>query len=154
MYRPPISDVPTSRTLLDAETIIRGLTQDFCTAFNTGNYDQAGLLYTSDATFMVSHREPFQGLGGIERAMRALGDLGYQNLRLDTTRVDYSIDMAIEIGRYTVSINQGGTVASDAGKFVRAWRRLGAWLIICDSWNSSLPIADRNLDVGAGTRVA
>ena len=154
MYRPPIDNVPTSRTLLDPETVIRGLTQDFCTAFNTGNYDQVGRLYTADAVFMIPHREPFQGLSGIERALRGLGDLGYQGLRLETTRVDYSTDMAVEMGRYTIFIDQGGTTTFDSGRFVRAWRRLGAWLIICDSWNSSLPMADRKQDIGGGTKVA
>src|SRR5689334_16549168 len=115
MYRPPIGNDPTSRTLLDVETMIRGLTQDFSTAFNTGNYDQVGRLYASDAVLIISHREPFQGLSGIERALRGLGDLGYQNLRFETTRVDYSIDMAVEMGRYTVSIDQGGSAATDSG---------------------------------------
>ena len=154
MYRPPISDVPTSRNLLDVETVIRGLTQDFCTAFNTGNYDQVGRLYTADAVFMIPHREPYQGLNGIERALRRLGEMGYQGLRLETTRVDYSTDMAVEMGRYTVAIDQGGIATMDSGRFVRAWRRLGAWLIICDSWNSSVPMAGGNLNIGAETKVA
>ncbi len=154
MYRPPISSVAASKSLLDVESTIRGLTQDFCTAFNTGNYDQVARLYSADGVFMVSHREPFQGPKGIEQALREFGELGYQNLRFETTRVDYSIDMAIEMGRYNVSINLGDTVLTDAGKFMRAWRRLGAWLIIGDSWNSSLPMGDRSVDMGGGAKVA
>ncbi len=153
MYRPPSSSVAASKTLLDVESTIRGLTQDFCTAFNTGNYDQVARLYASDGVLMVSRRESFQGSKGIERALREFGELGYQNLRFETTRVDYSGDMAIEIGRYTVSINLGDTVVTD-GRFMRAWRRLGAWLIIGDSWNSSLPMGDKKVDVGGGTKVA
>jgi uncharacterized protein (TIGR02246 family) len=154
MYRPPISNGAAPKTPLDVESTIRGLTQDFCTAFNTGNYDQVARLYAPDGVFMVSHREPFHGPKGIERALREFGELGYQDLRFETTRVDYSIDMAIEIGRYTVSIDRGATAATDAGKFMRAWRRLGAWLIIGDSWNSSLPMGDKKVDVGGGTKVA
>jgi uncharacterized protein (TIGR02246 family) len=155
MYRPPNSGVPVSKSLLDVESTIRELTQDFCTAFNTGNYDQAARLYASDGVFMVSHRESFQGPKGIERALRELGELGYQNLRFETTRVDYSVDMAVEIGRYTVSIALGNTVVTDAGKFMRAWRRLGAWLIIGDSWNSSsLPVGEKKAELGGGTKVA
>ena len=154
MYRPPISNVAAPKILLDVESTIRGLTQDFCTAFNTGNYDEAARLYASDGVFMVSHREPFQGPKGIERALREFGELGYQDLRFETTRVDYSSDMALEIGRYTLSIDRGTTVVTDAGRFMRSWRRLGAWLIIGDSWNSSLPTGDRRVDVGGGTKVA
>jgi|ERR1022692_1557251 uncharacterized protein (TIGR02246 family) len=154
MYRPPSSTVPASRPLLDVESTIRELTQDFSMAFNTGNYDQAARLCASDGVLMVSHRESFQGPTGIERALRAFGELGYQNLRFETTRVDYSADMAIEIGRYSVSIDRGNTVVTDAGKFMRAWRRLGAWLIVGDSWNSSLPMGDKKIDLGGGTKVA
>lgn len=154
MYRPLSSSVPSSKTLLDVESTIRELTQDFCTAFNTGNYDQAARLYASDGVFMVSHRESFQSPKGIERALREFGELGYQNLRFETARVDYSADMAIEIGRYTVSIDLGNNVVADAGKFMRAWHRLGAWLIIADSWNSDLPMGDKRVDVGQGAKVA
>jgi uncharacterized protein (TIGR02246 family) len=154
MYRPPSSSVPAVKPLLDVESTIRGLTQDFCTAFNTGNYDQVAKLYASDGVFMVSHQDSFQGSKAIERALREFGEVGYQSLRFETTRVDYSADMAIEIGRYTISIAVGNTAVTEAGKFMRAWRRLGAWLIIGDSWNSSLPMGDKKVELGGGTRVA
>jgi len=154
MYRPPSIGTPTSRPLLDAESTIRELTQDFSMAFNTGNYDQAARLCAADGVFMVSHRESFQGVAGIERALREFGESGYHNLRFETTRVDYSADMAIEIGRYAISIDRGNTIVTDTGKFMRAWRRLGAWLIIGDSWNTSLPLGDRKVDLGGGIKVA
>ena len=154
MYRPPVSSVPGSNPQPDVELIIRGLTQDFCTAFNTGNYDQAAALFASDGVLMISHRESSQGPKGIERVLRQYGDLGYQNLRFETTRVDYSGDMAVEMGRYTVSIELGNTNAADAGRFLRAWHRLGAWRIVGDSWTSTLPLADQEIKFGRGTKVA
>ena len=33
---------------VDVDSTIRGLTQDLCTAFNTGNYDQWAALFASD----------------------------------------------------------------------------------------------------------
>jgi uncharacterized protein (TIGR02246 family) len=143
MYR-PMSNSSSSRPLLDVESTIRGLTQDFCTSFNTGNYDQAAGLFSADATFMIAHREPAQGSKAIERALRQFGDAGYENLRQETVRVDYSGDMAIEIGRYTVSIHsqkQGKIV--DRGNFFRAWRRVGSWFIAAESWSSHLPVMER-----------
>jgi len=159
MYRPPSSGVSGSTPLLDVESTIRGLTQDFCMAFNTGNYDQAGALFASDGVLMLSHRESSQGPKGIERLLRQYGDGGYQNLRFETTRVDYSGDMAIEMGRYTVSIELGNTIVADAGKFLRAWHRLGAWRIVGDSWSSSLPAAhrevkDHEIKLGEDAKVA
>jgi uncharacterized protein (TIGR02246 family) len=154
MYRPPSSSVAGSSPPLDVESTIRGLTQDFCTAFNTGNYDQVAALFASDGVLMVSHREASQGPKGIERVLRQYGDAGYQNLRFETTRVDYSGDMAIEMGRYTVSIEVGNTTIADAGKFLRAWHRLGAWRIVGDCWSSSLPLADQEIKLGEDAKVA
>jgi len=151
MYRPPFSSV---NPLLDSESIIRGLTQDFCTAFNTGNYDQAAALFASDGTLMVSHRESSQGTKGIERMLRQYTDSGYQNLRFETTRVETSGDMAVEIGRYSVSSQSGSTTVCETGQFLRAWHRLGVWQIIADSWNSTCPIVDQEIRFGGGTKVA
>ncbi|MGA8492643.1 MAG: nuclear transport factor 2 family protein [Terriglobales bacterium] len=152
MYRPPLSS--GSNPPLDVESTIRGLTQDLGMAFNTGNYDQAAALFASDGVLMLSHREPSQGPKGIERALRQYGDSGYQNLRFETTRVDYSGDMAIEMGRYTVSNALGSRTVGDAGKFLRAWRRLGVWRIVGDSWSSSAPIASHEIKLGEDARVA
>ncbi len=151
MYRPPLT---SANPLLDAESTIRGLTQDLCTAFNTGNYDQAAALFASDGTLMLSHRESSQGTKAIERMLRQYSDSGYQNLRFETTRLENSGDMAVEIGRYSVSSQSGNTTGSETGQFLRAWRRLGVWRIMADSWNSTSPAVDQEIRFGGGTKVA
>ncbi|HZQ71190.1 MAG TPA: nuclear transport factor 2 family protein [Terriglobales bacterium] len=140
MYRPSASSAPASGFFLDVETIIRNLTQDYCTAFNTGNYDQAASLYAPDASYMPPNRETAVGTRAIERLLRELGESGHQELRYETLRVDVSGDLAVELGRYSVAIRQGnGTTVADRGKYLRAWRRVGAWSIIADSSSSDLP---------------
>jgi uncharacterized protein (TIGR02246 family) len=124
------------------QSAVRGLTQDFATAFNTGNYDQAAALFTSDGYLMPPHRDAVQGQKAIEVTLRRLSDAGYQNLRLETIRVEESGDLAVEIGRYTVAIQQAnGTTVAERGKFVQAWHRLGVWLMTANCWNSDLPAA-------------
>jgi ketosteroid isomerase-like protein len=142
MYRPYATAAASSTGFLDVESTIRGLTQDLCTGFNTGNYDQAAALYATDAVFMPPHREQSQGPKIIERALRDLGELGYHDLRFETFRLDYSGDMAVETGRYTAALSlENGTTLAERGKYLRAWRRLGAWLISADCWNTNLPPA-------------
>jgi ketosteroid isomerase-like protein len=142
MYRPYTSPIGGSGSSMDVESTIRGLTQDFSMNFNTGNYDQVGALFASDGLFMAPHYESVAGPRAIERKLREFGEAGFQDLRLDSTRVDYSGDMAMEIGRYTVSIvHENGTKQVDRGKFVKVWRRLGAWRIVADCWSSNLPAA-------------
>jgi uncharacterized protein (TIGR02246 family) len=140
MYRPYSSSLAEPRPFLDVQSLLRNSAQDFVTAFNTGNYDQAAAFFTPDGAFMAPHHEPAYGPKAIERQLREFGDAGYEDLRLETVRVEASGDMAMEIGRYSVSIRRSnGTVAADRGKYVRVWRRLGAWLMAADCWSSNLP---------------
>ena len=142
MYRPYSSSMADSRPFLDVQSLLRNYAQDFVTAFNTGNYDHAAALFAQDGVFMAPHEEPAYGPKAVERLLRQFGDAGYEGLRLETARVESSADLAMEIGRYTVSIRQSdGTVVMDRGKYVKTWRRLGAWLIVADSWSSNLPVA-------------
>ena len=140
MYRPYSSPTVGSGSSMDVESTIRGLSQDFSMNFNTGNYDQVAGLFATDGLFMAPHYEAVAGPKAIERKLRDFGEDGFQDLRLETSRVDYSGDMAMEVGRYSVSIvRESGGSTTDRGKYVKVWRRLGAWRIVADCWSSNLP---------------
>ena len=140
MHSSFLSGAPHTSASADVPATIRDLSQDFCTAFNTANYDQAATLFAGDALFMIPNRDPAQGSTSIEQVLRRLCENGYEGLRFETLRVDHSGDIAVEIGRYTVGIRQeNSTTFADRGKYVRAWRRFGAWMIVADSWSSNLP---------------
>jgi len=140
MYRPYSSSLADSRPFLDVQSLIRNQTQDFVTSFNTRNYDQVAALFAQDGAFMAPHHDPAYGPRAVERLLRQFGESGYEDLRLETIRVEASGDLAMEIGRYSVAIRQpDGTILADRGKYVKAWRRLGAWLIVADCWSSNLP---------------
>lgn len=147
MYRPYPSPLDSSGSSGSVESTIRDLSQDFRTAFNTGNYDQVAALFSAEGVFMAPHHEPAIGAKAIERKMREFGDDGYQDLRVETTRVDHSGDIAMEIGRYTVSIvKEQGAAVTDRGKYLAVWRRLGAWRLVADCWSSNLPAAEQSAD--------
>ena len=140
MYRPYSSPIGVSSSSMDVESTIRGLTQDFCMNFNTGNYDQVAALFAADGSFMAPHHEPAIGPKAIERKLREFGEAGYQDLRVETTRVDSSGDMAMEVGRYSLSVvRENGSRMTDRGKYLKVWRRLGAWRIVGDCWSSNMP---------------
>jgi len=140
MYRPSSGGSASVNSWLDVQSAVRELTQDYVTAFNTGNYDHASALFAADGFLMPPQRDAVQGPKAIELMLRKLGEAGYQNLRLETIRVEQSGDIAIEIGRYTAAIQQAnGTTIADRGKFVQVWRRLGIWLMTANCWNSDLP---------------
>ena len=142
MYRPYSSPIEGSGSSMDVLSTIRGLTQDFSMNFNTGNYDQVAGLFASDGVFMAPHNESIVGPKPIERKLREFGESGYQDLRLETIRVDSSGDMAMEIGRYSVSVvSESNSAKAERGKYLTVWRRLGAWRIVADCWSSNLPAA-------------
>jgi uncharacterized protein (TIGR02246 family) len=93
MYRPVSGSAPSVNSWLDVQSAIRGLTQGFATAFNTGNYDQAATLFTSDGLLMPPQHEGAQGPRAIEATLRRFAEAGYENLRMETLRVEESGDM-------------------------------------------------------------
>jgi uncharacterized protein (TIGR02246 family) len=142
MYRPYSGSLTDSHPFLDVQSTIRNLAQDFVTSFNTGNYDQVAALFAEDGVFMAPHHDPAYGPKAVERLLHLIGEAGYEDLRLETVRVESSGDLAMEIGRYSVAVRQpDGTIVADRGKYLKAWRRLGVWLIVADCWSSNLPLA-------------
>src|SRR5947209_5983494 len=123
MYRPYSSSLADVRPFIDVESQIRGFSQDFVTSFNTANFDQVGALFANDGVFMAPHHEPAYGQKAVEHLMREISEAGYQDLRIETTLVEYSGDMAMETGRYSVAIWQpNGTSVADRGKYLKVWR--------------------------------
>jgi ketosteroid isomerase-like protein len=145
MYRSYSSSQPDSRLFLDVESQLRNLSQDFAMAFNTGNYDQAASLFAVDGVLMATHYEGAHGQKAVERTLRLLGEAGYGDLRLETTRVEHSGDMAMEIGRFSVVVRKAdGTLLPERGNYVKVWKRLGAWRLMADCWSGSpLVVSER-----------
>jgi ketosteroid isomerase-like protein len=140
MYRPYSGSLADSRPFQNVESQLRGLTQDFVMSFNTGNYDQAAALFAGDGVLMAPVYDAAYGQKPVEWVLRQLGEAGYGDLRLETTRVDHSGDMAMELGRFSVMVRKAdGTVVPERGKYVRVWKRLGAWLLMADCWSRTPP---------------
>lgn len=143
---PPYSSLEGyPRSPRDVESQIRDSSQDFAMAFNTGNFDQAVGLFAKEGVLIAPRHETAYGQKQVEKLLRQLGEAGYRDLRLETTRVEHSADMAMEVGRFTVTVRRpdGATIA-ERGSYVKVWRRLGAWLIIGDCWTRTADaVADR-----------
>ncbi len=139
MYRSYTNTQAEFRPFRDVETQLREQTQDFATASNTGNYDHAARLFAADGVLMAPLQDAAYGQKAVERLLRELGESGYSDLRLETTRVDHSGDMAMELGSFSAVIRRAdGSMLSERGKYVKVWRRLGAWLIVADCWSGTL----------------
>src|SRR5215472_11374196 len=143
MYRPYTTAQADLRPLRDVESQLRDQTQDFAMSFNTGNYDHAARMFASDGVLMASSYETAYGQRSVERLLGDMGEAGYSDLRLETTRIDYSGDMAMELGRFSaITRKADGTRIPERGKYVKVWRRLGAWLIVADCWSWTSLVVD------------
>jgi ketosteroid isomerase-like protein len=143
MYRPYSSAQADFNPFRDVESQLRDQTQDFVTSFNTGNYDLAARLFANDGVLMAPQYEGAYGQKQVERLLRELGEGGLCDLRMQTMRVDHSGDMAMELGRFSLVVRKAdGTTTPERGKYVRVWRRLGAWLLMADCWNWTAPAAN------------
>ena len=137
MYR-PYNVQADLRPFRDVESQLREQTQDFVMAFNTGNYDHAARLFAGDGVLMAPLHEAAYGNKSVEHLLRDMGESGYSELRMETTRIDHSGEMAMELGRFSAILHKAdGTVAQERGKYVKVWRRLGAWLIVADCWSGT-----------------
>lgn len=143
MYRQYTSPQADFHPFRDAESRLRDQTQDFATSFNTGNYDHAARLFANDGVLMAPQYEGAYGQKQVEHLLREMSDAGYSDLRMETLRVDHSGDMAMELGRFSLVMRHAdGTLIPERGKYVRVWRRLGAWLLIADCWNTTAQAAN------------
>src|SRR5215472_17526178 len=141
MYRPYPNFPADSRPLRDVQSLLRELTQDFATSFNTGNYDQAASMFSQDGTLMAPHYEGVSGQKPVEQLLRRLGEAGYCNLRMETTRVEHSGDMAMELGLFSVALQKNAVTAlRDAAKSAGVWRRLAVWMLLAACWTRN-PVA-------------
>ena len=145
MYRPYSRSHSDMRPFRDVESQLRDLTQDFATSFNIGNYDQAASMFAADGVLMAPLYEGAYGQKPVERLLRQIGEAGYSELRMETTRVDHSGDMAMELGRFSMTLHKAdGTSVPERGKYVKVWKRLGVWLIMADCWSrTAVAIEDR-----------
>jgi ketosteroid isomerase-like protein len=67
-------------------------------------------------------------------------DMGVKRVLLETVEFSQMGEIAVEIGRYTLSGTEAPVL--DSGKYVVVWKREGdAWRWHRDIWNSSRPLA-------------
>lgn len=99
-------------------------------------WDSVAALYTSDAIMMPQGAPMQRGPNAIRDGFAQMGEQGgVSNVRLETSEVEASGDLAYEIGQYTLE-GQGGA-RLDRGKYLVVWKREGdTWKIHRDIFNS------------------
>jgi uncharacterized protein (TIGR02246 family) len=117
---------------------IRKQVDAFTRAFNAGDGNAMGALYTEDAVLLPPGQERIEGRDGIAAFWQGAIGAGFKDLVLRPVEIAGSGDAAYEMGTVTLSAPaQGGGRQTVAGKYIVVWRRGadGAWRLHRDIWN-------------------
>ena len=125
----------------NARQAIEQAVQEFMDAFKRGDSAAVASLYAGDARLMPPNHPKVEGAEAIRSFWQGVMDAGAKEARIEIEEVEEHGDTAYDIGRYTLTIEQGnGERVSDAGKYVVIWKRGGGgWRLAVDIFNSDTP---------------
>lgn len=138
-----MATVPKSIVTATDEQLIRSIPREFVRSHDARDIDKLVSLYTEDGRNMM----PFHPIAQGKPALRQVFELAFQqydqkNLRVDTTLVEISGDIAFSIGTFKVNVKlPNGKRIDDQGKWLVTLRRIGtAWKMSTHCFNSDLPL--------------
>lgn len=113
--------------------------RSFMDAFQRGDAAGVAACYTADARLLPPNGEPTGGTAAITSFWQGAMNMGIKAARLETVELETRGDLAIEIGRYTLTIEPApGTTVTDVGKYVVVWKNDGGtWKLHIDIWNTN-----------------
>ena len=124
-------------------TAIEANTRQFVEAFNKGDAAAVANMYTVEARVLPPNAEMVEGRANIQKFWNGAISAGFKMVSLETTHVETQGNLAVEVGRYTITTpGSGGVTTTDKGKYVVVWKREGqSWKLATDIFNTNTPLA-------------
>jgi uncharacterized protein (TIGR02246 family) len=122
-----------------ARTAIETANNRFSAAFERGDGMALAGMYTADAMAFPPDHEMIRGNQAIGQFWQATHASGVKHVVLTTHEVDWSGDLAAEVGTATLTIQpEGQAQTTAAAQYVVVWQRQkdGTWKLHRDIWNS------------------
>lgn len=115
--------------------------KQFIEALNKGDAAAVANMYTIDARVLPPNSEIIEGHSNIQKFWQGTMSAGMKMVSLETTHVETQGNIAVEVGRYTLTVpGAGGSTTTDKGKYVVVWKRKGrSWNLAVDIFNTSMP---------------
>lgn len=122
--------------------IIDANNKQFIEAFNKGDAAAIANMYTMDARVLPPNSEMVEGRANIQKYWQGAMTAGLKIVSLEAVHVEPQGNIAVEVGRYTLTIpGAGGTTTTDKGKYVVVWKREGrSWKLAVDIFNTNMPV--------------
>jgi uncharacterized protein (TIGR02246 family) len=110
----------------------------FMAAFGTADPAAIAACYTADAQLLPANSDLVSGKEAIARFWGGALASGIAGARLETAEVEARDDLAVEVGRYSLTAADGGML--DNGKYVVVWHQdAGSWKMHRDIWTTNRP---------------
>ena len=114
-------------------------TAQWMEAFNARDADRLTALYAEDAVVAPPNAPAIFGRDAIRADNRETFAAGEVAIELEDLEIIIQGDLGYKAGRYRMRAED---TLVDRGKYLEVWRKIdGKWLLDCDIWNSSLPVA-------------
>jgi ketosteroid isomerase-like protein len=120
------------------------MNERFCAAIRAGDATAAAAVYAANARLLAPGSPLVSGHAAIQAFWKAGITAGIAAADLETVTVIERDDLAVELGRYRLTITAGGADATvDVGKYCVVHERSpdGSWAWAVDTFNSDLPAA-------------
>lgn len=113
---------------------------EFMAAFERGETAAIAAMYTGDAKLLPPNSPMLTGPQAIRAFWQGAKDAGGRATRLETLEVESRDDLAIETGKYTLTLQSKGGTLTDQGKYIVVWKNdHGVWKLQIDIWNTDAP---------------
>ncbi len=121
---------------------IQSILAKFVDALNRGDAAGIASIYTEDAKLLPPNNPIIIGKQAIQEFWQGSIEMGIKGGTLETIDLDYSGDLACEVGVYSLDIQpEAGQVIKDVGKYIVIWKKQadGSWKYAVDMFNSDFP---------------
>ena len=124
---------------------IETLAADFGKAFTNRDIDAVVSFYTDDCKVLAPNAPRVDGKSAMREVLQSYFDMGAEGLTLTTLDVIEAGDVAVECGRYELTIRPPDADSFiDVGKYVAVHQRQadGSLKMLVDTWNTDAPLPE------------
>jgi uncharacterized protein (TIGR02246 family) len=118
---------------------IKRLRELWAEAFNARDLESSLLFYADDAVVLPSNGIAVRGAEAIRDLLKSMFDAGHSQGKFHQSQIEYSGNMAVEVGDYTVLVHADGGTRQDTGRYMATWRRQedGEFRITVNVWSTT-----------------
>lgn len=118
---------------------IKRLRELWADAFNARDLETSLFFYADDAVVLPPNGIAVRGVEAIRDLLKSMFDAGHSEGKFEQSQIEYSGNMAVEVGAYTVQTHGDDGTRQDTGRYMATWRRQenGEFRITVNVWSTN-----------------